>query len=53
MTTVVQNGNRVSVSIAAAAAVTIVTTLFDPSIAATTVTAFFAFLGGLMLGKQL
>jgi hypothetical protein len=47
------DGHKTESAIVGATAVTIVATVFDPSIALTTVTAYFAFLVGLVMGKVL
>ena len=54
----IQNGNKVSISVLAAAAVVIAVSVVDlsrggTSIAGMAVTGFFGFLGGLLMGKQL
>lgn len=53
MTTVLQNGNKISVAVASAAAVTVAVSFINPPLAAMALTGFFGFLGGLIMGKQL
>ena len=45
------DGHKVEIAIGAAAAVTITAIVFDPTLAPEAITAFFGFLGGLVMGK--
>ena len=53
MTAIVQNGHKISIAIAASAAVAVAAIVADPPVALEAITGFFAFLGGLVMGKQL
>ena len=53
MTTSIQNGHKISIAIVASATVAIAATIADPAVALEAITGFFAFLGGLVMGKQL
>jgi hypothetical protein len=49
----ITDGHKIEVSVIGASAVTVAAIVFDPSLAFTAVTAYFAFLGGLLMGKVL